>query len=335
MVVLDIFLDTVAERTEDDDALVKTMLETRQSGVPVVAACRLVSWGRFQLPLLPSARYLETGAVSAGHAHVIASSVDGVIRSAQLATPVLDEKGVARLDRAGMADRLRYFDFDGRQPGSGRFFFRSLAATAIIATATEAHSDVRPAYDSRPVRIDFTAPPDRVYASHSAAQLFTGRFDHGLLAGKIVLVGVNYEGSSDRHPTPLSVRSLPAGRVWAVEPVYAQHLAGTEIQAYVIDTFMRRIQGRNRIREAATWLLVTIGSLLGAAVVWRCWKRKPRVWAALVLGPSIAFILAAMVLFQTVGWYFPVLRPLAAFLLITGVGHSVAIRRRVVMLSGD
>lgn len=324
VIVLDIFLDFPSEPLTDDAALERSILGAQRKGISFVLACRLANTGGRRIPVLPLPRYLTGESALVGHAEVVASSVDGVIRRAVVATPILEEKDLARILQRGMEDQMRFFDLDEVKDNKGIYYFWSLAGATLAALQEESQlKQLRRMLNSAPFLIDFSAHPDHAYASYSSAQVMSARFDGTPLKGRIVLIGVNYTESPDRHPTPLSVRSLSVGQLWSLGPVYGEPFSGTEIQAYIIHSLLSRTSANQGIREVSTFPLLLAGFILGILVLASFNHLERGWWAALVIGVPLTYSFVATLLFQVGNLYLPILRPIAGYLLVAGLGHRV------------
>jgi CHASE2 domain-containing sensor protein len=322
VLLVDVFLDTPAEAASDDETLAAAIQEATAGGVKVVIPCRLARDGSAEIPVLPIDRYVGIDGVFFGHAHMVASAVDGAIRMARVANAV----PLTVIDRLGLADQLlRYLKMPQRRQRQDQFLFWSMPGAAIGATDAAQAQALLENGASDEFRIDFTRPRDQVYARYSSAELLAGRVAGAKLESRVVVIGVAHEESADRHPTPLSVRSLPAGRIWAAEPVLDRHLTGAEIQSYAVDTLRRSLTSGRNIHDVSTGWMVFLSGLAGAVVA-MLFRRRRRWWAILAVAVPFAYAIGAIAAFQATAVYLPVLRPAAAYLLIAAFGRSVLLR---------
>jgi CHASE2 domain-containing sensor protein len=121
--------------------------------------------------------------------------------------------------------------------------------------------------------------------------------DRALLAGRLVLVGIDLTGSGDLHAVPVR------GRVDRLRP-------GVELQALGISTILSGVPVRDA-GPVACALALGAASLVGCLAVLAC----PRAAAALAVAGTVAAagLAAALLSFALAGRMVPVMAPLTAF----------------------
>lgn len=317
VIALDFALDLPSEKATEDDSLVKALNSAIKKGIQVVIATRLVQTGRLQVPLLPIPRYLAEVPVLTGHSHMLVSPIDHVIRQAEVAVQVVDSKELARLDRRGLSDQLQYYE-----PCDEGFCYWSFPSAVTLAAYPEGSKErLHKLRLQGPFWINFSQPHERVFESYSSNQVLSGKLNREL-SDKIVLVGADYSDSYDRHQTPLSITSFPIGRFWAANPVLEQHLSGIKVQAYALHSLLAKLNGSNGVCRVGEFIPV-IASLILAFLLFVVNLRVRReLWSFLVLTlPPMAYVFIAILLFQKNSLYFPIVRPLAAYLAVMGIVH--------------
>jgi CHASE2 domain-containing sensor protein len=328
VIVLDVFLDLRADAKSDDEALLRAVAQARSRGIEVVVACRLVPLRNHEIPVLPTAEYVAAG-VRVGHSHLVETPSDSIVRRGIAASRLLSQHDLPVLEQVALDHDLRLFDVAQDAAGKAEFWFWSLAGAAWIARdGDRAAEGLRQLRGQRPFLIDFTLPPQAVFVEYSSAALLADRTRVAVAKHSIVLVGVSFEGSMDRHPTPLTAASFPVGKAWAVRSLYRQHLTGTQIQAYAMQSLAARLDATGTVAEVGEWWLALGAFGLASLVSFAAARRRTSVpgWSLLiVIG---LYVVTCVIAFQVSGIYMPLLRPLVAFGL--GYGLMRAMRRRLV-----
>ena len=158
----------------------------------------------------------------------------------------------------------------------------------FAARAAEA-AGAAPPDEERPW-IDYAGPPGTI-PSISFSRLVRGRFDPGLVRGRVVVVGASAPTLGDVHATPVGAGLMP----------------GPEIQANAIATVLDGLPLRSTppaVDLALIALLAAIGPLVGLAM-------RPALAFGAALAAAAAYLLALQVAFDS-GLVLPAVYPLLA-----------------------
>src|SRR5262249_45209481 len=175
VIVLDVFLDLPANAKKDDEALIGAVTRARSRGIAIVVGCRLVPMHARELPVLPTDEYLAAG-VRVGHAHLLETTSDSVIRHGVAASRLLSQRDLTLIEQVVLDEYLRFFDVTPDAGGDAAFWFWSVAGAALIAREGDrATVSLRRLRTQPPFLIDFTHPPQVVFTQYSSAALLSGR----------------------------------------------------------------------------------------------------------------------------------------------------------------
>lgn len=324
VIVFDVFFDLPADTAADDAALLAALHRAREHGIGLVAAARLASMHMANLPVLPIDAYLDALDL-VGHASLAATASDKVVRHGMVALQLLapDDFWMARA--AGLVAQLprdALFEPSDAESG-GSFWFWSLAAAALARHDKSLRPALRRLRSEPPFLIDFSLPPEQAYAQRSAADVMADAVERLEVERGIVLVGAGFEGSSDRHPTPLSSSSLRAGK-FKLRSVIEDGLHGVQVQAYALRALSERLAphaGRRAWPEGALTGASFAAGLLVSGVAHRRQSERPtRWWLLVVMGAG--YILFCVVAYQVAQVYVPMSRPVTALALAFGLSAA-------------
>ncbi len=321
VIVFDIFFDLPADAAADDAALLAALRRAHQRGIRIVAAARLASLHSANLPVLPVDRYLDS-VDGVGHASLAATASDKVIRHGMVALKLLAADEFWMAQAAGLISYLpRAALFDPATDSGNAFWCWSLAAATLVQRDAAALPQLRRLRNDPPFLMDFSQPPEQAYAQRSAADVMAGGADRSEIERAIVLIGAGFEGSTDRHSTPLSAGSMHAGKL-KLRSVTEEGMHGVQIQAYALRTLAERLAPHARRQAwpegALTGALFAAGWLLSLAVHRRA--RPTRWW--LVVAIAAGYLVLCTVAYQGAHVYVPMSRPVTAFALAFGLAAA-------------
>lgn len=318
VIALDFALDLPSEYPSEDEALAIALDSAKKAGIQIVIATQLVRTGRLLRPLLP---LNEFNTYRTGYTNMLVSPVDQVIRQAEVALRVLEIQELARFDRHGLSDQLRYYQPCNEGASTGFCYWSFVSSIALAENYKDMKKRLHQCQLKGPFQIDFSIPPEKIFADYSSYQLLSGKLD-SLLFGKIVLIGADYTESVDRHRTPLSVSSFPIGRFWAVNPVLETQLSGVKIQAYALYSLLNIVRESKGVYVIGELFLIIVSLVLSILILIVISSIRQEFWAIFIaLFLPVVYVLAAFLLFQLNSIYLPIVRPVAAYIAVMGIAH--------------
>ena len=222
---------------------------------------------------------------------------DALVRAAADPRVVLGSAEIARgraaimprLRRAGARVGLAFFPVDA--DGTWRRFAGSLHGIPHMSALAAGGSPRAP---ERP--IDFAGPQD-TFARLSFADLLDGRFDRGLVRGRIVVVGATAPSLQDFHPTP-----------------FGGEMSGVEINANAIQTILDSYPLDDAPPPVAVLLVLACGLLAPLATVLPGSPARALTRALAAGGLGVVALLGGAQLAFGGGTIVPVAAPLLALL---------------------